>query len=113
MRLSFKDDELAGELLLTFDEKSFDRAFFTRDLEHKYLSVALNRGGGQKVTIDEIEYEFAENSILPLMVNRFVLKIPLKWSRGNLIGLFTASLTTIRKSAASVFFFTARPIRCF
>lgn len=70
MRLTFKDHELAGEILLTFDEKSFDRAFFTRDREHKYLTIAWNRGNAQKVIIDEIEYEFPGNSILPLMVNQ-------------------------------------------
>jgi len=70
MKLAFKDNELAGELLLTFDEKSFDRAFYIRDREHKYLTIAWNRGERQKVTIDEIEYEFPANSILPLMVNQ-------------------------------------------
>lgn len=55
---------------MTTGEKSFDRTFFVRDREHKYLTVAWNRGGGQKVTIDEIEYEFPANSILPLMVNQ-------------------------------------------
>lgn len=70
MKLIFKNFELQGELLLTFDEKSFDRAFFTRDREHKYLTIAWNRGGNQRVSVDEIEYAFPENSILPLMVNQ-------------------------------------------
>lgn len=70
MRLAFKNHDLAGEILLTFGEKSFDRSFFTRDREHKYLTIAWNRGKRQKVTVDEIEYEFPENSVLPLMVNQ-------------------------------------------
>lgn len=70
MKLIFKNFELQGELLLTFAEKSFDRAFFTRDREHKYLTIAWNRGGNQKVSVDEIEYDFPANSILPLMVNQ-------------------------------------------
>lgn len=70
MRLNFKDHELAGEILLTYDEKSFDRAFFTRDRKHKYLTIAWNRGNAQKVIIDEIEHDFPANSILPLMVNQ-------------------------------------------
>lgn len=70
MKLIFKNFELQGELLLTFDEKLLDRAFFTRDREHKYLTIAWNRGGNQKVSVDEIEYDFPENSILPLMVNQ-------------------------------------------
>jgi AraC family transcriptional regulator, transcriptional activator of pobA len=70
MKLNFKNQNLDGELLLTFDERSFDRAFFIKDREHKYLTIAWNRGKQQKVTVDEIEYEFPENSILPLMVNQ-------------------------------------------
>ncbi len=70
MKLSFTKNELNGELLLMFDEKSFDRSFFIRDREHKYLTIAWNKGKIQKVTIDEIEYSFPENSILPLMVNQ-------------------------------------------
>lgn len=70
MRLAFKNHEFSGELLLTFGEPSFDRSFFIRDREHKYLTIAWNRGRRQRVTIDEIEYEFPANSILPLMVNQ-------------------------------------------
>ena len=70
MKLIYKNHDFAGELLLTFDEKSFDRAFFIRDREHKYLTIAWNRGKRQKVTVDEIEYDFPKNSILQLMVNQ-------------------------------------------
>jgi AraC family transcriptional regulator, transcriptional activator of pobA len=70
MKLAFKNHDFAGELLLTFDEKCFDRAFFIRDREHKYLTIAWNRGERQKVIVDEIEYDFPANSILPLMVNQ-------------------------------------------
>ena len=70
MKLTYKKPDFAGELLLTFGEKTFDRAFFTRDRAQKYLTVAWNRGVRQKIVIDEIEREFPENSILPLMVNQ-------------------------------------------
>jgi AraC family transcriptional regulator, transcriptional activator of pobA len=70
MQLTFKNKDRGADFLLTIGEKSFDRAFFTRDREQKYLTIAWNRGKSQKVIVDEIEYEFPENSILPLMVNQ-------------------------------------------
>ena len=70
MRLIFKNRKQFGELLLTIGEKGFDRAFFTRDREHKYLTIAWNRGTKQTVTVDEVKYDFPANSILPLMVNQ-------------------------------------------
>lgn len=70
MKLIFNNQSEIGELILTIGEKDFDRAFFTRDRQHKYLTIAWNKGETQKVTVDEIEYEFSGNSILPLMVNQ-------------------------------------------
>lgn len=72
MKLIFKNFDLQSELLLTFAEKSFDPAFFTRDREHKYLTIAWNRGGNQKVSVYEIEHNFLADSVLPLMVNQSV-----------------------------------------
>lgn len=70
MKLVFENPETGGEFLLTVDEKSFDRDFFRRDRARKYLTIAWNRGAAQTVTIDEIEYHFPADSILPLMVNQ-------------------------------------------
>ncbi len=44
--------------------------FYTRDRQHKYLTIAWNRGEKQTVTIDEVDYDFLPNTILPLMVNQ-------------------------------------------
>lgn len=70
MKLSYKHKETEGILLLTSNESALDRAFFTRDRAQKYLTIAWNRGVQQKVVVDEIEYNFPANSILPLMVNQ-------------------------------------------
>jgi AraC family transcriptional regulator, transcriptional activator of pobA len=70
MQLVFKNKQTNADFLLTIEEKSFDRAFFTRDREQKYLTIAWNLGAAQKVVVDEIEFEFPANSILPLMVNQ-------------------------------------------
>jgi AraC-like DNA-binding protein len=70
MKLTYKQQEAGGELLLCWQDATFDRAFFTRDRTQKYLTIAWNRGAAQPVIVDEIEYEFPANSMLPLMVNQ-------------------------------------------
>lgn len=70
MKFHFKNQNTHGEIILIIGEKGFDRDFFRRDRAHKYLTIAWNRGETQKIVVDEIEYDFPENSILPLMVNQ-------------------------------------------
>lgn len=70
MKLSVTEQSTGGDLLLLINEKHFDRMFFTRDRQHKYLTIAWNRGEKQTVTIDEVDYDFLPNTILPLMVNQ-------------------------------------------
>lgn len=66
----YENKELAGELRLIDEEAGFDRDFFRRDREHKYLTIAWNRGAAQMVTVDEVKHDLPANSILPLMVNQ-------------------------------------------
>ncbi|QEM02883.1 helix-turn-helix domain-containing protein [Mucilaginibacter rubeus] len=70
MKLSATEQSTGGDLLLLINEKHFDRMFFTHDRQHKYLTIAWNRGEKQIVTIDEVDYDFLPNTILPLMVNQ-------------------------------------------
>ena len=70
MKLQYIDPISAGELHLTIHESSFDRLFFQRDRKDKFLTVALNDGPQQQVTIDGIKHEFPAQTILPLMVNQ-------------------------------------------
>ncbi|WP_114940317.1 helix-turn-helix domain-containing protein [Mucilaginibacter endophyticus] len=70
MKLSVTEQSTGGDLLLLINEKHFDRMFYTRDRQHKYLTIAWNRGEMQTVTIDEVDYDFLPNTILPLMVNQ-------------------------------------------
>jgi AraC-like DNA-binding protein len=70
MKLSVTEQSTGGDLLLLINEKHFDRMFFTRDRQHKYLTIAWNKSEKQTVTIDEVEYDFLPNTILPLMVNQ-------------------------------------------
>ncbi|AYL94682.1 helix-turn-helix domain-containing protein [Mucilaginibacter celer] len=70
MKLSVTEQSTGGDLHLLINEKHFDRMFFTRDREHKHLTIAWNRGPVQTVIIDEVAYDFLPNTILPLMVNQ-------------------------------------------
>lgn len=70
MKLYYADHKTQGVLHLIKNETGFDRFFFSRDRKDKLLTIAWNYGAKQTVTIDEVEYEFPEQSILPLMVNQ-------------------------------------------
>ncbi|MGA9649229.1 helix-turn-helix domain-containing protein [Pedobacter sp.] len=70
IRLAYIDPITAGELHLIAHEPAFDRLFFQRDRKDMFLTIALNNGPQQHVTIDGISYEFPANTILPLMVNQ-------------------------------------------
>lgn len=70
MKLSATEQSTGGDLLLLINEKHFDRMFFTRDRQHKYLTIAWNKSEKQTVTIDEVDYDLLPNTILPLMVNQ-------------------------------------------
>jgi AraC-like DNA-binding protein len=70
MNLKYTDNTSNADFRLVIEEPAFDRKFFTRDREDKLLTIAWNRGKEQKIIIDEIEYTFPANSIIPLMVNQ-------------------------------------------
>ncbi len=70
MKLSINDRTKGSTLLLMVNEPDFDRFFYTRDRKNKYLTIAWNCGGDQKVVIDEVEYNFPNQTVLPLMVNQ-------------------------------------------
>ncbi|MCO6149156.1 helix-turn-helix domain-containing protein [Flavobacterium sp. NRK1] len=70
MNLKYTDNTSNADFRLVIEEPAFDRKFFTRDREDKLLTIAWNRGEEQKIIIDEIEYTFPANSIIPLMVNQ-------------------------------------------
>ena len=68
MILSYSEPSTSALLHFVKDEISFDRLYF-RDQEFSLLTIAWNVGPAQKVFIDEIEYTFPPNTILPLMVS--------------------------------------------
>ncbi|SEN87651.1 transcriptional regulator, AraC family [bacterium A37T11] len=70
MKLHYYDHSAKGELHLTFKEERFDRLFFPRDRQDKFLTIAWNNGDEQHVNIDGVNYVFPAQSVLPLMVNQ-------------------------------------------
>jgi len=68
MILSYSEPSTSALLHFVKDEQSFDRLYF-RDQEFSLLTIAWNTGPAQKVYIDEVEYVFPSQTVLPLMVS--------------------------------------------
>lgn len=69
MIYEYNNHQTKAHFRLIYDEAAFDRIFYGRDRKDKLLTIALNRGDMQQVTIDEVVYDFPPDSILCLMVN--------------------------------------------
>lgn len=70
MKHSFTHKDGLGKLLLLQNEETFKLNYFEQKSDFTFHTIAWNRGKAQKVVIDEIEYEFAANTILPIMLNQ-------------------------------------------
>ncbi len=68
MILSYSEPSTSALLQFIRDEQSFDRLYF-RDQDFSLLTIAWNTGPQQKVLIDDVEYEFPSQTVLPLMVS--------------------------------------------
>lgn len=70
MKFRLKDEKTGSSLLLHFEEDNFDRAYFGRDRNNKYFTIAWNRGKKQTVNIDGVDYEFPPDTILTLLFDQ-------------------------------------------
>ncbi len=70
MKHSFTHKNGLGKLLLLQNQDSFNQNYFNQNADFTFHTIAWNRGKAQKVMIDEIEYEFAADTILPIMLNQ-------------------------------------------
>jgi len=70
MKHSFTHKDGLGKLLLLQKQDTFQQNYFQQQSDFSYHTIAWNKGKTKKVIIDEIEYEFAANSILPIMLNQ-------------------------------------------
>jgi len=70
MKLDFIDPLTQGEFHLLTNESSLGRLSFQRNCNDTSLTIAWNNGPKQVAVIDEMPYEFPEQSILPLMASQ-------------------------------------------
>ncbi len=70
MEYIFKNKQDAGQLILKTGEKNLQRYFSEPNIDSKLYSIAWNRGAQQVVTIDEVEYVFGANHVLPVMMSQ-------------------------------------------
>jgi AraC-like DNA-binding protein len=70
MKHTFNNTKDLGQINLFFEESSFEQNYFLQQADFSFHSIAWNRGPAQMVSIDEVQYKFEENCILPLMLNQ-------------------------------------------
>jgi AraC family transcriptional regulator, transcriptional activator of pobA len=77
MKLDFIDPLTQGEFHLLTNESSLGRLSFQHRWKDTSLTIAWNNGPKQVAVIDEMPYEFPEQSILPLMASQsFRFELP-------------------------------------
>jgi len=69
MTHQFHNEQTNALFRLVYDESVLDRTFYGRDHKDKLLTIAWNRGEDQKITIDNVAYNFPANTIHCLMVS--------------------------------------------
>ena len=70
MKHIFRQPEGGGQLRLLTDIEQHDRNYFQRKEQPNFLTIAWNMGNEQTVRIDEINYNFGANTVLPIMHNQ-------------------------------------------
>ncbi|MBC7866785.1 MAG: AraC family transcriptional regulator [Gloeobacteraceae cyanobacterium ES-bin-316] len=66
--LSHKNDN--GQIILQLGEKNFERYYSEKGNDGKLYSIVWNRGVAQTVRIDEVNFEFGSNCMLPIMMDQ-------------------------------------------
>ena len=69
MKLCFKQSNRAAILNLTVNEKEFGRSF-SADGKEGLLTMAWNAGPDQWIKIDEVQFKYPSQTILPLVANQ-------------------------------------------
>lgn len=70
MEYIFKNKQDAGQLILKTGEEELQRYFSEPNIDSKLYSIAWNKGAQQVITIDEVEYVFGANHVLPVMMSQ-------------------------------------------
>jgi len=70
MKYNFIHKDGLGKLMLIDKEEQFSLSYFKQKSDYSFHTIAWNTGNKQKVYIDEVEFEFKENTVLPIMLNQ-------------------------------------------
>ncbi|WP_462254470.1 helix-turn-helix domain-containing protein [Ferruginibacter sp.] len=70
MKYVYSNNKAASKLILLKEEPQFERYYHQKETAYKYYSIVWNMGKSQRVTIDEVEYEFGADCILPIMMSQ-------------------------------------------
>ncbi len=70
MKYNFTNNSTKGQLILLQNEEDIRSNYFEESKDFTFHTIAWNRGENQIVTIDQVEYVFEKNAILPLMLNQ-------------------------------------------
>lgn len=77
MKHIFTNSDGQGRLHLLKNEEPFEQDYFEHITGVAWYTIVWNMGKKQKVTIDEIEYQFEANCLLPIMMDQtFVFENP-------------------------------------
>ena len=70
MKHDFNKNDGVGKLYLIRSEPRFEQNSFDQGPGFHFYTIVWNRGANQIVTIDEVQYDFAQNAILPIMLSQ-------------------------------------------
>jgi AraC family transcriptional activator of pobA len=66
----FVNSDGVGELKLLYNTAGFNQYYCKQESGFSFHTIAWNRGKTQLITVDEVQYLFTANSILPIMLNQ-------------------------------------------
>lgn len=70
MKYCFKNKQDISQISLNLGEEKLQRTFNEKGIDNTLYSIAWNNGAKQVVTIDEVDYEFDANTVLPIMMSQ-------------------------------------------
>lgn len=70
MEHNFTNKDGLGKIRLFSNKLDIEQYYFEQKAGFIFHTIAWNRGQRQIVTIDEVQYSFEENAVLPIMMNQ-------------------------------------------
>ena len=70
MNYRYSNKSTAALFTLRVREEIFEHYFKEKDPNGKLYTIVWNRGSEQTVMVDEVNYKFAANAVLPIMMSQ-------------------------------------------